>query len=376
MSLTVLNVAYPLAPVGRDAVGGAEQILSRLDEALSREGHHSIVVACQGSQTAGTLVATPVYSGVLDETVRQSAAIEHRKAIDYVLSRWRVDLVHMHGVDFYRYIPSAGVPVLATLHLPPAWYPTNVFNLSRPATFLHCVSSAQQRACPACAGMLEPIPNGVDTAPFSSRHAKRRFVLCLGRVCPEKGFHLAIEAAKMAEVPLLLGGQVFNYPAHRKYFEREILPALDSQRRYLGPLDFTRKRRLLAGARCLLLPSLAAETSSLVAMEALAAGTPVVAFTSGALPDIIEYGRTGFLVRDAEEMAAAISQVDSLEPEMCRAAATQRFSLQTMLKKYFAVYKSLTESFSTREPPRRRNEGPVADHRDTQYRGTHVFGAG
>src|SRR5947199_1197 len=117
MSLTVLNVAYPLAPVGPDAVGGAEQVLTQLDLALTRAGHNSLVIACEGSQVSGTLIPVPRFDGALTDEARQAAHEQHRRAIDQVLNRWPVDLIHMHGIDFDRYLPPEGVPVLVTLHL-------------------------------------------------------------------------------------------------------------------------------------------------------------------------------------------------------------------------------------------------------------------
>src|SRR5207249_5576489 len=128
----------------------------------------------------------------------------------------------------------------------------------------------------------------------------------LGRICPEKGFHFALQAAKMARADLLLAGQVFPYASHVEYFESKIVPRLDERRQFVGPVGFHRKKRLLSKAKCLLVPSTVNETSSLVAMEALAAGTPVIAFPSGALPEIVEHGRTGYLVSDVKEMAQAI----------------------------------------------------------------------
>lgn len=193
--LTVMNVAYPLAPVGRDAVGGAEQVLWQLDRALTAAGHRSIVVACQGSKTAGTLLQTPLPDGPFNEATREFTAEHHRKAINDGLSRWPVDLVHFHGVDFYRYLPPAGPPLLVTLHLPPHWYPQDIFQLQRPRTFLHCVSASQRHACPPCANLLDDIGNSAPQELFSASHAKRKYALALGRICPEKGFHIALESS-------------------------------------------------------------------------------------------------------------------------------------------------------------------------------------
>src|SRR5690606_24198658 len=251
------------------------------------------------------------------------------------------DLVHLHGLDFHRYLPPPGVPVLVTLHLPPSFYPPAAFRCGRPDTFLHCVSRAQHAACPPDAPLLPPIENGVALESFARRVRKRDFVLALGRICPEKGFHVALAAARRAGVPLMLAGEVFRYPAHELYFREEIAQRLDAARRLIGPVGLARKRRLLAAARAVAVPSLVPETSSLVAMEALAAGTPVIAFPAGALADIVEHGVTGFLVHDEREMAEAIPAVAALEPERCRAAARARFSAERMAGEYLALYDRL-----------------------------------
>jgi glycosyltransferase involved in cell wall biosynthesis len=348
--LTVLSVAYPLAPVGPDAVGGAEQVLALLDAALTRAGHRSIVVACEGSAVAGTLVAVPRTAGALTVAARREAQQRHRDAIEAALRRWPIDLVHLHGIDFSAYLPGPGAPVLATLHLPPSWYPPAVFRPSRPATYLNCVSASQRRDCPPEAGPLPVIENGVPVDRLAPRPSRRRHAVALGRICPEKGFHHALDAAALAGVPLALAGEVFRYEAHERYFEQEIRPRLGGARRFLGPVGFARKRRLLATARCLLAPSLVPETSSLVAMEALACGTPVVGFPAGALAEIVEHGRTGFLVRDAREMAAAIAAAGTLDPEACRDAASTRFAADRMARQYLELYERLAGGAGAGEP--------------------------
>jgi hypothetical protein len=154
MSLTVLSVAYPFVPVGPDSVGGAEQVVSALDRALVQAGHHSVVVACEGSDVAGTLAPVPAPAGLIDDRVRDEAWLQHRAAIAQAQARWPVDLVHLHGIDFSAYLPEPGVPVLATLHLPPAWYSAEALRPERPHTWLHCVSAAQHAACPPSPSLL------------------------------------------------------------------------------------------------------------------------------------------------------------------------------------------------------------------------------
>lgn len=342
LSLTVLSVAYPFAPVGPDAAGGAEQVLGQLDAALVKGGHGSIVVANAASKVRGTLVPTKTLPGPITHEQRHSAWAEHRRNLLRALAEYHVDVVHMHGIDFHHYLPLPGpAPVLATLHLPPSWYGAEAFE-RRPGVHLHCVSASQRRACPPGTQLLPDIENGVPVRALACRCRKRRFALALGRICPEKNLHVALDAGRRAGVPVLLGGHVFAYETHERYFREQVAPRLDRERRFIGPLAFGRKRRLLAAARCVLLPTLAPETSSLVAMEALACGTPVVAFPSGALADIVEHGVTGFHVRDEREMADAIEACGRIDPERCRAAARERFPAESMLEKYFDVYRRLT----------------------------------
>ncbi|MDP4190287.1 MAG: glycosyltransferase family 4 protein [Bacteroidota bacterium] len=340
MSFTVLNVAYPLAPVKDDTAGGAEHVLSMIDSALVKAGHKSLVIASEGSSPSGILLPTPAYTGKINSSVEKSAHLSHKSAIDRALDNWNIDLVHMHGIDFDSYIPDPGIPVLVTLHLPIQWYNERSFSLKRPDTYLNCVSRSQMQSAPAIKNMVPYIENGIVINDYTiDKNNKGDFALSLGRVCEEKGYHCALDAAKIANIKLIIAGELFPYEYHQQFFYHEILPRLDNDKyKFIGPVGKEKKKDLLSKARCLLVPSLVPETSSLVAMEALASGTPVIAYPQGALKEIIENNKTGFLVNSIDEMAQAINKIDEIDPDLCRKTAENRFSADIMIKKYFDLY--------------------------------------
>lgn len=339
MSLTVLSVAYPFAAVSADPAGGAEQVLAQVDRALVEAGHRSIVLAQAGSSVKGELIEVPPPAGEIDGHAWAAAHAHMRDAIDALASE--VDLVHLHGFDFDSYVPPPGPPVLVTLHMPLAWYVPEVLRSDRPCTWFQPVSADQASRAPDGVALLPPIPNGVDVACYRPAAHKADYALVLGRVAPEKGFHDAIDAARLAGSPLRAAGQVFPYAEHRRYFEEEVAPRFDAERRWVGPVAGGTKRRLLAEAACMLIPSTAPETSSLVAMEALASGTPVIAFRSGALPEIVEDGVTGFIVDDVAGMADAIGRVSTIDPARCRREACERFALGRTTDAYLDLYHRL-----------------------------------
>ena len=337
--LTVLNVAYPFAPVAAETAGGAEQVLAMIDEALVAAGHRSLVLAAEGSRVAGELIASLPPPALLDIPSRRNQQATYLEQLLAILRSRQVDVVHFHGIDFAQYMPAVARTYVATIHLPPSWYRPHTFELP---VHLVWVSKDQQASSGLARGEL--VPNGIRLDQLHPEEMHEDYVLALGRICPEKGFHLAIDAASACGRRLLLAGEVFSYPEHQRYFEEEIRPRLVGKHRFLGPVSGSEKRLLLARAHCVVIPSLARETSSLVAMEALACGTPVIAMRIGALPEVVEHGRTGWLVEKPEELPQAIEAAAQIRREDCRAAAEQHFSSERMTRAYLQLYERLATS--------------------------------
>jgi glycosyltransferase involved in cell wall biosynthesis len=331
--------------VGPYGVGGAEQILSELDAALVAEGQRSLVAACAGSLVAGELFPAPMPErALINESDRRWYRWRFQEAIDRAFSKYKVDLIHMHGMDFDEHVLPPGIPTLVTLHAPFARYRPEAWARHSGITHFQCVSETQRLSRPSALSEVSVIGNGVPL-PDNDIHRKREeFAVTIGRICPEKNVHEALEAGTLAATRVLVGGHLFRFQEHGEYFHNRIEPLLGQEgmkHSYLGPLEAGRRQRLLARARCLLQPSLAPEVSSLVAMEALAAGTPVIAYRSGAFTEIVEDGVTGFLVDNIAEMAEAIRNVDRISHEACRASAEQRFSRDRMVRHYFDLYGAL-----------------------------------
>jgi glycosyltransferase involved in cell wall biosynthesis len=336
--MTVLSVAYPLLPVGPDSAGGAEQILSLVDRGLVDAGQRSIVIAAPGSETAGELIEAAAEDGEITDGVRKNAQRAHRECIQQALERYAIDLIHFHGLDFYNYLPAEGVPMLATLHLPISFYAASIFEDRKVA--LNCVSHTQANSAP---GVKKPpvVFNGIDIERYRGGSGPKEFLLVLSRICPEKGIHIALEVARKLEFRLIIAGPVHPFRDHERYFSECVRPLLDEKRQYVGPVGREKKTTLLAGAHCVLIPSFVAETSSLVAMEAISSGTPVVAFRSGALPEVVEHGETGFVVDTQDQMIEAVRKAQEISPEICRARAVLRFDARRMVNDYVNLYRSV-----------------------------------
>jgi glycosyltransferase involved in cell wall biosynthesis len=208
---------------------------------------------------------------------------------------------------------------------------------------LVALSEHQRSGAPEAAGEIAVVPNPlrVEEWPFGAE--KEDFVLWIGRMSPDKGPHRAIAAARAAGVPVVLAGPV--QPGQEDYFAEEIEPHVDgSSVRYAGEADSDAKRALYAAARGLLMPIRWPEPFGLVMVEAMACGTPVIAFPEGAAPELVIEGETGFLVDDEDAMAAAIARLGEVDPARCRSATDERFGVDAVALGYEDVYRRASRS--------------------------------
>jgi glycosyltransferase involved in cell wall biosynthesis len=172
------------------------------------------------------------------------------------------------------------------------------------------------------------------------------FFVWLGRFVPEKGAHLAIEAAKRANVPIVLAGKVdCNIKEAVAYFRQQIQPLIDnSQVRYIGPVNMEMKQKLLSSARGLLYPITWEEPGATVVLEAMALGCPVIGYARGVLPELVVHASTGFLADGLDQIVYYISQIGSLDRSRVRSHVERNFSARIMTMKYLDIYSKLLKN--------------------------------
>jgi glycosyltransferase involved in cell wall biosynthesis len=350
----VLYIAYPLLTVSCESAGGAEQVLWTLEEEMARRGVITTVAASAGSRVSGELLVTGESCTQPDDYERRRTEHED-KVVEFVQQRARegkvFDLVHDMSGSFWRRAAEIDTPVLATLHLPRSFYPAQSFGNIPPNVSFNCVSRSQSLSFTDLDTMLGIVPNGIVLENFAGGFAtdagyakqdsvERKGLLWLGRICEEKAPHVALEIAERAGLPITIAGQVYPFSYHQEYFAREVAPRLKQMANatFISAPSLAAKRKLLQETQALLVTSLAAETSSLVAMEAAASGTPVIAFRCGALPEVVRENVTGFVVKDVPAAVEACCRVDTLSNAACAAYARKNFSGNTMAEGYTKLY--------------------------------------
>lgn len=350
----LLFIAYPLQPVSPESAGGAEQMLATLAAEFARRDWPITTAAATGSRVAGELIETVTIPRQLDqyeiERRRHAAAI--LRLIRQRQAARPFAIVHDESSFFWTHARRVSAPVLATLHLPRSFYDQSLFADLAPNVSFNCVSHSQAATFADLPSLVGVIENGILVERFPYTRSKDNYLLFLGRICPEKGVHLAIAVARRARLPLVIAGQIYPFREHQQYFEQQIRPHLDGLGvRLVESPALDHKLELLRRARAVLVPSLCAETSSLVSLEAMACGTPVIAFRQGALPEIVADRRTGFIVETAEQMAEAVYQVATIDPRNCRLRVEQRFTAARMAANYAGLYRRILNEGAYRRPP-------------------------
>jgi glycosyltransferase involved in cell wall biosynthesis len=342
-----------LLTVSDESAGGAEQVLWTLEREMARRGALTTVAASAGSRVSGELFSTGDPCTQPDDYERRRVEHEDR-VVDFVRRRERegraFDLVHDQSGSFWKRAAEIDSPVLATLHLPRSFYPAGSFDEVPENVSFNCVSASQARSFADHETLIGVAPNGIALDRFAGddgaemQRGDRKGLLWLGRICEEKAPHLALEIAACAGLPITIAGQVYPFSYHQKYFERELAPRLREtpNSKFVSAPSAELKRRLLRQTKALLITSQADETSSLVAMEAAAAGTPVVAFRRGALPEVVQDGVTGFLVEDVAQAVLALQKISSIGPKACVHNAQEYFSAAKMAERYSTIYEQLT----------------------------------
>lgn len=332
--MKILYVAYPLLPVTANSAGGSEQVLWTLEREVARRGHSTVVAASTGSQVAGESFST---GSTNDGDALDPRRHEHHERIIQRLQQEDFDLVHDHSGLFWREAQRVEVPVLATLHLARCLYKQERFESIPTNVSFNLVSESQTHQFADVSNVAGVVNNGIALDRFPFHAEKDDYLLWLGRVCEEKAPHLAVEIAEAAGMRIVLAGKVYPFRYHQDYFERQVKPLIDNRHvTYIDSPDFPTKVRLLQRARAVVIPSLVDETSSLVAMEAMACGSPVLALRRGALAEIV--GEAGFVADSADELGRGVGHLERITPAQCREHVERRFCSRVMADGYEQLY--------------------------------------
>ena len=337
--------------------GGTERVVSYLTEALVQMGHEVTLYASGDSVTGARLRACSKSALRLDKSSIDPVA-DHVYLAERVYQQSReFDVVHSHidylGFPLWRRMATPRVTTLhGRLDIP------NLVKLVREFRDEPVVSISDSQRLPlAWANWQTTVYHGLPERLYSLWERPGAYLAFLGRISPEKRLDRAIEIARRSGMPLKIAAKVDK--VDRVYFEATIKPLLhQSHLEYIGEIGESEKNEFLGKAAALLFPIDWPEPFGLVMIEALACGTPVIAFASGSVPEILESGTNGFLVRTIDEAVQAVEQVQRLSRRKCRQWFEERFTATRMAQEYLAVY----EQMIALKPPNGSSTGAILRH--------------
>jgi glycosyltransferase involved in cell wall biosynthesis len=330
--------------------GGTERVVAWLVEELVELGHKVTLFASGDSRTKAELV--PVCPRALrlgkprpDPMAAQTALLEAvaQRADEFDVIHAHIDWLHLPIVH------RTGVPFLTTLHgrldLPGLSEMIRVF-----PTAPYVSISDNQRVPLAAARWLGTVHNGMPKSLLKPSFRPGQYLAFLGRLTHEKGAHVAIRIAQTTGMPLRIAAKVPR--DHRSYFKEHLEPLIDGKQiQLVGEVDDRRKQGFLDGAAALLFPIDWPEPFGLVMIEAMACGTPVIAFRAGSVPEVIDDGVTGFIVDSEEEAVRAVGLFGKLNRREIRRTFERRFTARRMADDYVDIYRQLADGFDSAAKP-------------------------
>jgi glycosyltransferase involved in cell wall biosynthesis len=330
-------VWFPVPPSG---YGGIEWVVAVLADGLAEAGHEVTLFASGDSRTKAALVS--VYAVAPSEKIGTSLTELHHALACYERAD-EFDVVNDHsGLPAAALGGAVATPVVHTVHGPLSGEARLVYEqVARvsPGVGLISISLNQRRPAPELPWVAN-CPNAIDLDAYPFDPDRGDYLLFLGRMSADKGCHRAIEVARKAELPLKIAGKM-REPLEKEYFEAMVRPALGWGMEYLGEVSHEEKVSLLQHARATLFPISWEEPFGLVMIESMACGTPVIATRFGAVPEVIEHGRSGLIVDDHLEMVGAIADADRLDPHELRRFVEEHFSPRRMVQDYIAAYETV-----------------------------------
>jgi glycosyltransferase involved in cell wall biosynthesis len=346
-----LSIALTLPPwfdVPPLAYGGIESLVADLADALVARGHEVVLVGAGVNGTSARFLRTydvapsSRVGEAIPEVLQAAWTSRYLDGLD-------IDVIHDHSLAGPLTARGRRTPTIVTTHAPCGGEMASYYRHLRTDVSFVAISEAQRRLAPDL-NWVGRVHNAIRVAAYPFLSQKEDYVLFMGRFVPEKGAHLAIDAARAAGRRIVLAGKM-REPCERAYFDAEVRPRLGRDTEYVGEANAREKRRLFSGAHCLIFPIAWEEPFGLVMIEAMACGTPVVALNRGSVPEVVWDGVTGFVCERPDELPVAIDAADTIVPEACRRHVARNFDLSTMAAGYEDVYCRLAQA--AREPTER-----------------------
>ena len=344
--MKIAQIAPPWITVPPAGYGGTEWVVKHLCDGLSAAGHEVVLFASGDSSTPAelrALFAEPQTAMMALPSAMTTYDARHVTfAIEQILADGDIDIVHDHSgfllVAFSRFLDLP--PVLHTVHCAFDTHAYPFYEQFRNDVAYASISDFQRDLGPAGMAWAGTVHNALPVASWPLVTAKDDYLLAFGRVCEDKGFHLAIDIARRSGHRLIMAGVVQDW--YRDYYEQRIKPEVDGVHIiFEDEVTDERKHELFAHAKGFLFPIQWPEPFGLVMVEAMATGTPVIALRNGAVAEVVDDGVTGFICDDVDQMVAAVQRLGEIDPRVCRRTVEQRFSVAAMTAGYETLYREL-----------------------------------